>query len=163
MFAPNPEEFKQFKDLATSTGVVPFSKIQSVFPDLNPNLIADFLCHFEFCHEITDAEGKRLLHVATGAPDTDDAIVSVGAPKTSNHPTTYEIFFFFPGLVKTDTPEELWKSSNEYSCHSAWVLQSLHPDKFFTSRFLHVLILRLAFAFALAPEAATTSPQLPTI
>ena len=39
VFAPNPEEFKQYKNFATSTGVVPFSKIQAVFPHLNPELI----------------------------------------------------------------------------------------------------------------------------
>ena len=163
IFAPNPEDFKQYKNLATSTGVVPFSKIEAVFPHLNPELIADFLCHFEFCHEITDAEGKQLLQVATAPPDTGDATASVGIQVTSIHPSSCEKFFFFPGLVKTDTPEEVWKSSNEYSYHSGWVLQSSHPDKFFTRRFLHVLILRLAFAFALAPEADASSPQLPTI
>ena len=162
VFAPNPEEFKQYKNFATSTGVVPFSKIQSVFPNLDPDLIAEFLCHFEFCHEITDAEGKQLLQVATAPHDAGDATASVSAQVTSNYPSGCAKFFFFPGLVRIDTPE-VWKSGSEYSYHSSWVLQSLHPDKFFTRRFLHVLILRLAFTFALAPEADTNSPQLPTI
>ena len=163
VFAPSSEEFKQYKNFATSTGVVPLSKIQGVFPDLNPDLIAEFLCHLEFCHEITDAEGKQLLHIATLPPDTSGAIASVSAQIASNHPSGCVKFFFFPGLVRIDTPEEVWKSGNEYSYHSGWVLQSSHPDKFFTRRFLHALILRLAFAFALAPEADTSSPQLPTI
>ena len=163
VFAPNPEDFKQYKQIATSTGVVPFSKIEAVFLHLDPNLIAEFLCHFEFCHEVTDAEAKRLLQVATAPPDTGDATASVGTQVTSSDPLSCEKYFFFPGLVRIDTPEEVWKSGSEYSYHSSWVLQSSHPDKFFTHRFLHVLIVRLAFAFALAPEADTTSPQFPTI
>ena len=65
-----PEDFKQYKQIATSTGVVPFSKIEAIFRHLDPNMIAEFLCHFEFCHEVTDTEAKQLLQVATAPPDT---------------------------------------------------------------------------------------------
>ena len=165
VFAPNPEDFKQYKAIATSTGVVPFSRIETVFLDINldPNLITEFLCHFEFCHEITDAEGKQLLQVATALPSTEDVTASNGAQVTSRLSPTCEKFFFFPGLVKTDTPKEVWECSNEYSYYSGWILQSSQSDKFFTRRFLHVLLVRLAFCFALAPEVDITNSQLPTI
>ena len=53
-----PEGFKQYQDITTtSTGVVPLSKITTCIDDssgdLHPDLIAKFLCHLEFCHEIS--------------------------------------------------------------------------------------------------------------
>ena len=47
-----PKDFKEHCDLATSTGVVPFSKIRTHFPDLDTDMITQFLCHLEFCHEV---------------------------------------------------------------------------------------------------------------
>ena len=162
VFAPNPEDFKQYKNIASSTGVVLFSKIESSFPNFDPNFIVEFLCHFEFCHEITDAEGKKLLQVITATPSIDVA-ASEGAHVANDPSTNAERFFFFPGLVKVDIPDDVWQPSSQYGYHSGWLLQSSHPDKFFTRRFLHVLLIRLAFAFALAPDTDTTSSQLPTI
>ena len=153
VFAPNPADFKKCMNIATSTGVVPFSKISGSFPNLDSNMIVEFLCHFEFCHEVVDTEGQQLLQAAT-AQITSNAITSPGDVEISDSsPVTGERFFFFPHLLQIDVPGTVWEPSDEFTYHCGWILECSDPDKFLTHRFLHVLLLRLAFAFALAPDA----------
>ena len=75
-----PDGFNEYQKVATSTGVVPLSKLTTLFPNLNPNMISQFLCHLEFCQEITDVNVLALLQ---------SEVVS----------STKERFFFFPALV----------------------------------------------------------------
>ena len=148
-----PKGFKQYCDLATSTGVVHFSKIQTHFPDLDTNMIIQFLCHLEYCHEV-DSETLQLIRSSEGS---DSAAISFD-------PT--ERFFFFPGLVSIDVPSGVWENSPNspnfnYLC--GWMLQCSKPGQFFTPRFLQVLLLRLAFSLALAPHDQTTSTKVPAL
>ena len=142
-----PENFKQHCDLATSTGVVPLSKIQAHFPDLDTDMITQFLCHLEFCHVIADSEILQLLHTESAAAPFD--------------PT--EKFFFFPGLVRIEAPSGVWENSPDFDHFCSWMLQCSKPGQFFTPRFLHVLLLRLAFSLALAQDQHTASTKVPTL
>ena len=157
VFAQNPSDFKKCMNVATSTGVVPFSKLQSNFPNLDSGMIVEFLCHFEFCHEVLDKEGQQLLQVATGLIASDAVISQEDVEIPSSSPVTGERFFFFPHLLKIDVPGKVWEPSDEFTYYSGWILECSDPDKFLTHRFLHVLLLRLAFAFALAPDADSSS------
>ena len=157
VFAQNPSDFKKCMNVATSTGVVPFSKIQSNFPNLDSGMIVEFLCHFEFCHEVLDTEGQQLLQVATALITSDASINQEDVEICSSSPVIGERFFFFPHLLKIDVPGKVWEPSDEFSYYSGWILECSDPDKFLTHRFLHVLLLRLAFAFALAPDADSSS------
>ena len=79
-----PEGFKQHIKLASSTGVVPLSKITEHFPNRDRTMLLVFLSHFQFCHEISDVEtldqiGQKHASVATAVQR--------------------ERYFFFPGLV----------------------------------------------------------------
>ena len=154
-----PEGFAQHRDLASSTGVVPFSKFATVFPNLNPNMIVQFLCHLEFCQEITDPE---ILHLLQG-----------------DHyptPTASEKYFFFPNLVNVEAQREgeeisngsvgtgpVWEHDAQFGYHCGWLLQCSKPGQFLMSRFLQILLLRLAFAFAMVPHAQEATSDLPTI
>ena len=151
-----PEGFRQHHFLATSTGVVPFSRIGTSISDLNPDMVAKYLCHLEFCREITDPEVLQLLqHEYTATP------------------TSSEKFYFFPGLVSVTAPSEvketsckpdsisaqsaMWKTDLRFGYHCGWMLQCpkpehSKPEQFLTPRFLQVLLLRLAFSFAFAPD-----------
>ena len=126
-----PEGFQEHLQIATITGVVLFSKLASQFSDLDPDMISQFLCHLEFCHEVTDPKVLSLLQ----------------AGDISSFPN--ERFFFFPGLVCLEVPTDVWEPSDRFSYHTGWLLQCLKPEQFFTSRFLQVLILRLIFTFSL--------------
>ena len=129
-----PEGFKEYQNLPSNTGVISLSKLVSLFPDLDSDMITRFLCHLEFCQEIVDSDLKSLLLSHTNSPSTPN-----------------ERFFFFPCLVCLNRPKlDILSpdSSNNYFKHkSGWVLQCSQFDKFFSIRFLHVLILRLAFKF----------------
>ena len=155
-----PKGFTQHRDIATSTGVVPFSKFATVFPDLDPNMIVQFLCHLEFCQEITDPEILRLLQ---------------GNRYPS--PTASEKYFFFPNLVSVEAQREgeeisngsvegpgpVWENGAQFGYHCGWILQCAKPDQVLMARFLQILLLRLAFAFAMVPHAQEATSDLPTI
>ena len=145
-----PEDFKQHQELTTtSTGVVPLSKMAACFyevdPKLDAELIGQFLCHLEFCHEIKDHSLLPLLQ-ASSSPSS---------------PT--ERYFFFPALVVTKQPDQLWESNEKFCYHFGWTLQCSIPEHFFLPHFLQVLLLRLTFLFALAPDSPDSSTSVPVI
>ena len=127
-----PEGFKEHKNVATSTGVVPVSKLASIFCDVDTDMITEFLCHMEFCHEITDPSLLSQLQADRSSSPQDK-------------------FLFFPGLVNLDTPRDLWQPNGDLGYHSGWLLKCFKSEQFFSPRFLQVLLLRLTFGFALAP------------
>ena len=142
-----PDDFTEHKSL-TQTGVVPFSKICTVFAQLietketDPQLIVDFLVHMEFCREITEEDLLQLV--------------------TETH-TDYgsERHFLFPALTQQSPPRDLWQPQ-PHQYNSCWVLRCLDLH-YLSSRFHQVLLLRLAFEHSQAVEAhnvAVTSPAL---
>ena len=127
-----PENFKQHHKIANSTGVVPFSKIMEVFPNQDPHMVVAFLQHLEFCQEISEAE------------------VSLIGSKHFSSCGPLERFFFFPALVSEERPSGASEAIDTPSYRCGWTLQCSQPHQFLTTQFLHVLLLRLAFSFALA-------------
>ena len=140
-----PEGFKEHEnDLASTTGVVPFAKFRDHFRGLDPDMVAGYLCLLEFCQEVTDDEVRQLLQTPLSI-------------------SSEERVFFFPSLVSVDSPgleqipahaspTQIWKPNSDYVYTTGWILQCSQPEHHFTSRFLQVLLLRLAFCFALAPH-----------
>ena len=74
-----PEGFKEHQNISTSTGVVPLSILASLFPELECDMICQFLCHLEFCHEITDHEILALLHAKADTSPSDEKFLSFQA------------------------------------------------------------------------------------
>ena len=134
IFAPN--NFKQHHDIANSTGVVPFSKIREVFPERDPDMVVAFLQHLEFCQEISE---------------TEVSLISKQHFRCSSSP---EERFFFPALVSEERPSGAGEAIDTPSYRCGWTLQCSRPHQFLSPQFLHVLLLRLAFSFALAPDNA---------
>ena len=129
-----PKGFKEHQSIATSTGVVPLSKISSLCKDLDSDMVAQFLCHLEFCQEIKKGEDSS---------------------------SSTERFFFFPGLVSLNPPPNLWQQNKYETCYSGWLLRCSTPKQFFSTRFLEVLLLRLAFGFDLClPQPDFNHPAL---
>ena len=145
-----PAGFKQYHDLATNTGVVSLSTIYDHFPEKNVSIAVflPFLCRLEFCQEICDKEVLKHLKVTDKKSYCND-----------------EKYFFFPGLVRDVSPGDIWKPDSQYVYQCGWMLQCKQPQDFFTPRFIQVLILRLAFTYALVPSRsdATTDGQSPII
>ena len=124
------QDFRTYRELATSTGVVPLSKITLEFKDLDSSMITQYLTHLHFCTELNQ-ETLKLFQ-----------------PSTSFSPT--ERYFLFPSLVRELVPADVWASEEKYIQHSGWEIECSNPEQFFTPRFLHLLLLRIAFRFALS-------------
>ena len=151
MFAPI--NFRQhIKDLAQVTGVVPLSKIkqrfQNSFNSPTPELVIVYsLTHLEFCFKIKDYHTLDLF-----ASDSKAQVID----------QENEEYYFFPALVQVETPTNVWKLNPQTTFQCGWFYECIHPYQFLTTRFLHVLILRLAFSFALAVDH-TSSRECPVI
>ena len=131
-----PKDFSQHKDLSWSTGVVPFSKLKNEFPDYNPNMVSEFLIHLEFCFKIEDHQTLSLLKdETTNVEDTS--------------PDASEEYYFFPALVSVENPLHIWEQNDAMCCKCGWLYKCIRHDQFLTTQFLHLLILHLAFTFAL--------------
>ena len=143
-----PHSFKQHKDLSSSTGVVPFHKIATHFPRYNPNMIIGFLSHLEFCQEVHDEEVLGLL-----AP----------YDRATGPYSSAQRYFFFPGLVSIETPQGVWKPDPNYGYQWGWMLHCTNSEEFFTPHFLQVLILRLAFSFAMTKSKLPYLDDVPAI
>ena len=128
-----PDNFKQHYNISNSTGVVPFSKLKQVFPKRDPDMVVAFLRHLEFCQEISEPEVS---------------LISSRHFRCSCGPM--ERFFFFPALVSEERPSGASEAIDTPSYRFGWTLQCSQPHQFLTPQFLHVLLLRLAFSFALA-------------
>ena len=147
-----PEKFPEYKEL-TRTGVVPFSKICSTFDKLiktkaiEPELIVDYLVHMEFCREMTEEDGLKLV--------------------TETHPKyKEEHHFLFPALTPPNPPPDIWQpnpqiSYSEYS--SCWLLECRDYKDYLTSRFREVLLFRLAFTHAFPMKPDEVDPASPAL
>ena len=135
IFAPATKDFRQCKDLSWSTGVVPFSKLKNEFPDYNPNMITEILTHLEFCFKIEDHQTLELLKEEAATMEDMSPDVLEG--------------YYFPALVSVENPLHIWEENDDMCCKCGWVYQCIEKEQFLTTQFLHVLILRLAFTFAL--------------
>ena len=133
-----PKDFKQHCQLAESTGVVPLSKLIEHFPDLKMEILIGFMTHLEFCREILDSELLELITKHHESLNITDTFTSES-----------ERYFLFPGLITQQAPDNLWEENHDFKYHYSWILQCISPSEFFSSRFLQVLLLRLAFSFAL--------------
>ena len=138
-----PMDFPEHQVLASSTGVVPYSKLEFHFPNFNPNMLTGFLSQLEFCREIKDQEFLKLIYRENATQSED-----------------LERYFFFPGLVSITRPEGVWRPNELFNYKCGFILHCSETDKFFTPRFLQVLILRLAFLFALVPCTHSVSPAI---
>ena len=142
-----PPDFKEHH-ISSNTGVVPFSEIATLFKKFDPDLIVQCLIHLEFCQLINDPEILKNLK------DDSDQLQPPAPP-------IKEKYLFFPSLVSIERPSLVWSEQEGFEYHCGWYLHCKHPHQFFTSRFLQVLLLRLAFLFVLPspPEAdEDTSP-----
>ena len=133
-----PEGFKEHQKISTSTGVVPLSILATLFPRLDRDMICQFLCHLEFCHEITDPDILALLHAKADTSLSD------------------EKFLFFPGLVDLNVRPDVWQPNDQFGYHSGWLLRCGKREQFLTPRFLQVLLIRLAYSLAFVPSTTNS-------
>ena len=132
-----PDHFKQYRQVASNTGIVPITTLEELFPQYSSEMLVGCLESMEFCHpvDITTLQATNLQ-------------------ATLSFPLTGANYLFFPSLVKEHRPDDL------PSPRFGWCLGCSDPHHYFSNRFLHVLLLRLAFTFPLASEYRSPSSSL---
>ena len=129
-----PDYFKEhLHNFAMSTGVVTFTKIREKFTEFNHEVIIEFLIHLEFCFRIKDEHTLKMI--------TEKQV------SLTNLASEYrEEYYFFPALVRNENPENVFQplETDMYQC--GWFYKCGRDTEQLTTRFLHVLILRLAFS-----------------
>ena len=135
-----PENLKEHCQLATSTGVVPLSKLTNHFPNQNPKMLVGFLSLLEFCYEISDHQVIELIE---------------------KHHLPEEKYLFFPALIRLTMPDKVCEADPQFTYIFGWSLQCTQPEDFFKCRLIQVLLLRLAFNFALVPSRGEVDDNFP--
>ena len=132
-----PEYFQKRSIFAMSTGVGTLSKLKESFKKYNHEVIVEYLIHHEFCFRIKD---QHIL----------DLITNNQAPRTLAEQFTeeqqQEKYYFFPALVSVENPEHICQPHESITFECGWYYVCVQETEQLTTRFLHVLILRLAFA-----------------
>ena len=142
-----PEDFQQHCNLSNATGVVPVSRLAQTFPQHNLGMLVQFLSLLEFCCEIHNREVLQLLCPEEHLPPTEN---------------TTERFLFFSGLVSLKAPSGMWETNPQFPQLCGWMLQCHEAGQFLTSQFIQVLLLRISFSCALAPDTPGSS-DLPVL
>ena len=139
LFAPG--NFKQYCQVASNTGIVPIATLKELFPQHSSKMLVGCLESMEFCHPVDPSalQGTNL--------EPSNKTTSSSPPSGASH-------LFFPSLVKEHRPDDL------PSPRFGWCLGCSDPHQFFSNRFLHVLLLRLAFTFPLASDYLPPSSSL---
>jgi len=118
-------------------------------------MILSVLTLFEFCHKINDSFTLSLI--ADNDPSRDSTTAIATGDESS------ESYYFFPALVRVEHPTDVWQSSGPGQYQCGWCLQCSKGWQYLTPRFLHVLLLRLAFSFALTPDTSQQDEASPVL
>ena len=140
------EDFKQHCKLASSTGVVPRSKLAERFEKFDTEMLVQFLSYLELAVAIEDPKVIELIN---------QHLLKEGKPATLENG-----YLFCPALVRLEVPPDVFEHQNGLDYHFGWMISCIHTESFFDARFLHVLILRLALSLDLAP---VIDPDIPAL
>ena len=124
-----PDHFKEHRDLASNTGIVPVSNLHKVFPNYNSDMLVGFLTSLDFCRPV------------------DPSVLQYTNLQTTPSHSAADLLFF-PGLVQSERPDSLVQQLG--ALEFGWCLRSMDPHEFLSSRFLHLLLLSVAYEFPLA-------------
>ena len=119
-----------------NTGVITQSALTQTFPAYDSEMLIDFLCYMKLSMEIT----------------SDMLAYSNLRKKHSENSNKEEKFLFIPALIRNAQRPQACKINGRVQF--GWCLQCSNPHQFFLPRFLHVLLLHLAYNYALDPMTA---------
>ena len=127
-----PRQFKEHRDiLASNTGIVSTSSLLSVFPHHNTDMLVGFLQSLNFCRPVEPSVLENTNLQTTPSHSTADLL-------------------FFPGLILSERPDSLVQQLG--ALEFGWCLRCMDQHEFLSSRFLHVLLLSVAYKFPLASQ-----------
>ena len=128
LFAPSALKHV-YRQIASNTGLVPVSAFKRLFHDkYDTDMLVSFLIILEFCH-VLDADALKKI-------STNLSFLSSS--------TESEQLLFIPALVSAERPPDIVLTEGV-----GWCLWCSNPHQFFPTRFLYILLLRLAFKYCL--------------
>ena len=125
LFAPSG--FKEHRDIFSNTGIITSSALKEQFPRYSSNMLIAFLQSMKLC----EALDISLLEVTNLALRQDSLQVS-------------DQLLFFPALIAEERPQDI-----KGRFKSGWCLKVVSRFSF-SVRFLHILLLRLAYEYSIA-------------
>ena len=134
-----PDNFKEHRDIASNTGIISLSSLSQLFPQYSTDMLVVFLQYMELCQEISQ-DFLTFTNLMIKEEESSDEMKRL---------------LFFPALI-------LDKERPKQICGTfqfGWCLQCSNPHQFFVPRFLHVLLLHLAYYYAL-PKSESSIPNL---
>ena len=128
------------EDSLSNLGIIPDARLQSLFPEIKLPVIKGCLKLLQYCQDIDDPQ--IITKVLDMSPSPE-----MGSGNS---------FLFFPALLRAVRVNLEWVRSHSSFCCLGWYSECnrSRPFDFFPPRFLHVLLLRLAFTFALLKTSA---------
>ena len=142
LFAIDSLMSQSLADSPLSTlGIIPESALTKILPEY---ITKECLKQLQYCQE--------LKHIEIGS---HHSIVPVASSSDC------EPLLFFPALLQNERDvASLATPQNQRTCSRGWYIKCTGEFDFFPPRFLHVLLLRLAFSFSLRPfELSLPSEQ----
>ena len=137
-----PKHFEEYHPIASNTGIIHLSSFRELFSKYDPEMLVELLVSLEFCLPVNLSSINTNLQATVA---TDDEI---------------DRFLFFPSLLNTEQPQDLVIEQSDLVAFG-WCLGSKdYQYQYFSVRFLHVLILRLAYTFPLPKETISESYSL---
>ena len=127
IFAPIHSK-EHCEDLASNTGIISVINLKKVSPKHNTEMLIGVLTSLDLCRPIDFSMLQHTNLQTTPSHSTGDLL-------------------FFPGLIQLERPDSLVEQG---TLEFGWCLRCMDPNEFFTSRFLHVLLLTVAYEWPLA-------------
>ena len=113
----------------SNLGIIPNARLKTMFPEFSLALLKGCMTLLQYCQEICDTQIiSNILEIST---------FEAGS------------VLFFPALLQSSRSKVKWIRSYSSLCCIGWYAECFRTYDFFPPRFLHVLLLRLAFTFAL--------------
>ena len=140
-----PKYFRGYHPIASTTGIIRVSSLSELFSQYDSEMLVQLMIRLEFCCPVNLSDVKTNLTTIDGTGMTDNNL-------------------FFPCLLSVERPQALTsKIQQSYSqqvCFG-WCIGCMDYEyQFLTSRFLHVLLLRLAYTFPLPSKGYYKSHNL---
>ena len=129
-----PDDFKQHVNIANNTGIIKVSDLKALFPNYDSELLVHFLQYMELC-QIIAKEFINAKSLSNGNPDSDE-------------------YLFVPALIKDTQKPEI-----QEAFMFGWCLRCENPHHF-PSRFLHLLLLHLAYKFSIRKSSDSNFERL---
>ena len=137
-----PDNFKEHRDIASNAGIISLSSLSQLFPQYSSDMLVVFLQYMELCQEISP-EFLAFTNLMIKEEESSDETKRL---------------LFFPALIRdSDRHQEIHETFQ-----FGWCLQCSNPHQFFVPRFLHVLLLYLAYNYAI-PIIAHSQTSIPNL